>query len=149
MLEIVRQLVSTQINRVRFLDNFTSIVNHAPLSYVSLSSGTRTSTGAIFFMAVSQAEQNLLSPNFSALRHKIQPLSPHLEYARVRQLPRIGTLAITTYDLWVIRQYFPTLPFTSPYTMSVHPGVAQIPDIAGADEDRQRGLRTDEPGCAS
>ena len=55
----------------------------------------------------------------------------------------------TTYDLWVFRQYFPTFPFVSLYTGSLHPGVAQIPDIA---KDRQRGLCVEglgEVSCAS
>ena len=38
--------------------------------------------------------------------------------------------ATITYDLWVFRQYLPTFPFASLYAGSLHPGVAQIPDIA-------------------
>jgi len=44
------------------------------------------------------------------------------------------------YNLWVIRQYFPALPYASLNTRSLHPGVAQIPDIPDADEDGQPGL---------
>ena len=96
--------------------------------------------GATCFRTASQVEQNLLSPDFSAIRHKIQPHSPHLECASVRRLPWIDTPAIITYVLWVLRQYLPTFPFASLNTGSLHPGVAQIPDIVDADKDRQRGL---------
>jgi hypothetical protein len=78
IVEIDWQLVLIQ-SRMRFRDILTQNIHNAPLSNVSLSSGTSTSTGATFFMLVSQAEQKLLSPDFSALRHEIQPLSPHLE----------------------------------------------------------------------
>jgi len=59
----------------------------------------------------------------------MQPLSPHLECSSVRRLSKTNNLSIITHDLWVLRQYFPSLPFVSLYTGSLHPGVAQIPDI--------------------
>ena len=71
------QLVTTH-SHVKLLDLLTSNTIYPLLLYVSLSSGTRTSMGATFLKDVSQPEQNLLSPCFSALLHKIQPFSPHL-----------------------------------------------------------------------
>jgi len=94
-------------------------------------------------MAVSQGRQNLLFLYFCALRHKMQPLSPHLECTRVGRLPKTNNLSIKTHDLWVLRQYFPSLPFASLYTGSLHPGVAQIPDIVEA-ERCDRGLCVEE-----
>ena len=83
IVEIDWQLVLIQ-SRMRFHDLLTLNGRHALLSNVSLSSGTRTSTGATFFMRVSQVEQKLLSSDLNALRHNMQPLSPHLECASRR-----------------------------------------------------------------
>ena len=47
----------------------------------------------------------------------------------MRQLQMANGSAIISYNLWVLRQYFPTFPCTSLYTGSLHFGVAQIPDI--------------------
>jgi len=132
IVEIGWQLVSIH-SHVSFR---TPNAHRAPLLYASLSCGTCTSTGPMLLMAVSQGRQNLLFLYFCALRHKMQPLSPHLESASVGRLPRINNPTIRTHDLWVFRQYFPALPFVSLYTGLLHPGVAQIPDIPEAEDDQ-------------
>lgn len=137
IVEIGRQLILIQ-NCMNFLDLLTPNAHHALLPNVVLSSGIRTSTGAMFFMLASQVEQKSLSSDLSVLRHKIQPL----ECTTTTRLSWTVAPVNITYDSWSIRRYYPTCSYTPPCTItkSRHPGVGHHTSIIGVDKDRQRDL---------